>query len=91
MRPFLLAIFMAAAVSGCEHYANLTPDDFDRGGASQVQFARDNYECQTEAVVHENIARDVGDPYGDYNQAYLACMTKRGYRTTDIDLLGFGG
>ena len=91
MRALLLAILMVTAVSGCEHYANLTADDFDRGNASRAQFARDNYECQTKAVVHENIARDVGDPHGDYNQTYLACMTKRGYRTTDIDLLGFGG
>lgn len=78
-------------LSGCMHYTRLTASDFNRGHASTVKFARDNYECQTDAVVGENMVGAGGDLRGVYNRAYTACMKKRGYASNDIDLLGFGG
>ena len=64
--------------------------DFDRGNVPTVQFQRDNYECQTKAVIQQNETGG-GDPRGVYNDAYAGCMTKRGYASNNIEFLGIGG
>lgn len=85
-----LALFLLSSVlflSGCEHYSNLTVSDFHRGGSTNLQFKRDNYECQIAAVVHQNMTGG-GDVHGVYNDTYAGCMSTRGYRTSNIELLG---
>ena len=81
---------MTFLLFGCQHYARLTSDDFAQGHAPRIKFARDNYTCEVKATVQENITGG-GDSVGIYNDAYVACMKKLGYQTSDIDLLGFSG
>ena len=90
MRFWLVVASALVCLSGCTHYTYLTPDDFERGHATQLQFGRDNYDCQIEAGVAQNMTGG-GDLHGVYNDAYVACMKKRGYSTTNIDMLGIGG
>ena len=90
MYRWIAVVALGMAVSACTHYTNLTPDDFNRGKASRLTFVRDNYDCQVDAAVAQNMI-DGSDPHGTYNNAYVACMKKRGYQTTNIDLVGFGG
>ena len=86
-----LALVMAlTCLSGCAHYFSLAANDFERGGASDIQFQRDNAGCQTKAAVRQNEVGG-GDPHGIYNEAYVACMAKRGYMANNVDLLGIGG
>ena len=91
MRMQILAFSSLLLLGGCMHYARFTSSDFNRGNASTTQFARDNYECRTSAVVGENMAGGGGDLRGVYNRAYERCMKQRGYASNDIELLGFGG
>jgi len=90
MKFLLMAICALICLSGCAHYTYLTADDFERGTATPLQFGRDNYDCQIEAAIAQNMIQG-GDLHGVYNDAYVACMKKRGYATTDIDMLGIAG
>ena len=90
MRVILCVACASLLLSACQHFSTLTPSDFSRGTASRVKFERDNYNCQVEATVKQNLAGG-GDIVGVYNDAYVDCMKHRGYATTDIDLLGFSG
>lgn len=90
MRVWALSMGAALFLAGCEHYTDLSTSDFQRGKVSQVQFERDDYECGIAATVHQNMTGG-GDVHGVYNDTYAGCMEKRGYRTTNIDLLGWGG
>lgn len=90
MRGLILGSCAALFLSGCQHYTDLGASDFSRGKASQAQFERDSYECEIGATVHQNMAGG-GDVHGVYNDTYAGCMKKRGYRTTNIDLTGWGG
>lgn len=89
MRLVLMGVSIVMLLSGCTHYTLLDSTDFDRGSASRVQFSRDNYECQTAAVIRQNEAGG-GDVRGVYNRSYARCMAKRGYATNNIELLGIG-
>ena len=75
-------------LAGCEHYIDLTADDFRPGKASPQQFARDNATCQDKGAVAQSEAGGNGDPHGYYNRAYRACMSGLGYRPTSP--VGFG-
>ena len=90
MRLWILAPVLATILCGCQHFSLLTREDFDRGNVSRVQFARDNYTCQTKAVVEQNMVGG-SDTRGVYNDVYVSCMAKLGYRTKAIDMLGIGG
>lgn len=90
MRRYFVILASVLILPSCTHYSRLTSEDFEQGGAPTVQFARDNYECQTNAVIKENEAGG-GDLRGVYNRIYAKCMTKRGYGTNNIELLGIGG
>lgn len=90
MRRWIVVTVLAASLGGCSHYFTLTRADFDRGKASRVVFARDNYKCQIDATVTQNQVGG-GDSIGIYNDAYVACMRGHGYQTSDIDFLGLGG
>ena len=87
---FLSVVAAQVCLSGCAHYFYVTANDFNRGGVSEIQFQRDNTSCQTKAAVRQNEVGG-GDPHGIYNEAYLACMNRRGYATNNVDLLGIGG
>lgn len=89
MRFRKITVCALFCLSGCTHYSYLTEDDFERGTATRLQFGRDNYECQIEGGVAQNMTGG-GDLTGVYNDAYVACMKKRGYATTSIDMLGIG-
>lgn len=91
MRFSILSVCTALLLPACQHYSTLDANDFERGKVSQVQFERDNYECGVAATVQQNMAGGNSDSLGIYNDTYAGCMEKRGYRTTNIDLLGFGG
>lgn len=91
MRLLILSMGFTLFLSACQHYTTLDANDFSRGKVSQIQFERDNYECGIAATVHQNMAGGNGDSFGVYNDTYAGCMEKRGYRITNIDLLGFGG
>ncbi len=86
---FVSMLMALLGLSGCAHYSNLTANDFHRGATSNIQFQRDNNRCQTAAAVRQNQVGG-GDPHGVYNRAYVACMAKRGYATSNIDLLDIG-
>lgn len=90
MRWWVLGGSLVVLLSGCMHYTRLTTDDFARGHASRTQFGRDNYDCQVDAAVQQSRIGG-GDSTGVYNRTYSSCMARHGYRTTDLDLLGFGG
>lgn len=89
MRLWVLGASVLLMLSGCTHYTLLDSSDFDRGDVPTVQFARDNYECQTKAVIEQNEVRG-GDVRGVYNHAYAGCMARRGYSSNNIELLGIG-
>lgn len=90
MRVWMTIGCLAIILCGCEHFSSLGPADFERGRASKVQFARDNYDCETNAIVEQNMVGG-GDPRGVYNDAYTACMAKLGYPVRSVDMLGIGG
>lgn len=90
MHRWVLIAAFGLCLSGCTHYANLTPNDFERGHASHRIFSRDNYNCQVHASIAQNEVRG-SDPHGVYNDAYVACMEKLGYQTSSVDFIGFGG
>lgn len=87
MRAAFLIALLTASLLGCGRLGNLTAGDFQPGSADPHQFARDNYDCQTEAVVRENIAGS-GNLPAVYNRAYAACMSKRGYRQSATSVAG---
>ena len=78
MRVWLALVCVAFALGGCQHYVNLSQQDFDRGHASRYRFSRDNYTCQRNAAFQQ---AEVGgsDPTGVYNESYSACMERHGY------------
>ena len=90
MRYWIACLCIGISLCGCQHFSLLTPDDFERGNVPRAQFARDNYGCQTKAVVEENMVGG-SDVRGVYNRAYASCMAKLGYRNRNIDMLGIGG
>ena len=90
MRLWIAIMCSLVCLSGCTHYTYLTADDFQRGTATRLQFSRDNYNCQIDAGVAQNMTGG-GDLRGVFNDAYVACMKKRGYATTNIDMLGIAG
>jgi hypothetical protein len=76
-------------LAGCEHYVDLTEDDFLPGNAAPQQFAHDNTACQDRATIAQTTAGGNGDPHGIYNREYRDCMQRLGYHPRSP--LGFGG
>ena len=91
MRMQILAFSSLLLLGGCMHYARFMSSDFNRGNASTTQFARDNYECRTSAVVGENMAGGGGDLRGGYHRDAERGMRKRRHVSTEIARTGFGG
>jgi hypothetical protein len=75
-------------LAGCEHYVDLTQNDFLPGKASPSQFSRDSATCQDRAVSARVSAGGNGDPHGIYNREYRACMQRLGYHPASP--VGFG-
>ena len=85
-----IALGVAAfLLAGCEHYIDMSARSFNRGAASQDQFAKDNAGCQQKAMAAREQAGGNGDPHGIYNAAYRACMEGIGYHPSAPS--GFGG
>ena len=80
---------LAAGLTGCESYGDLTSDAFDPGNASQSAFTLDAANCAATAEYPRNydesgIWGDSGERHRIYNHAYTMCMAKLGYQRRDV-------